>query len=125
MQTAFLLQWAGRLCQAQALDKRGHIPKNIFAPFGDKCLCFFSNLKGPSFKGLQLITSHFWSTVLKNTWLDLNRYDPSMPVSTLLWNNSHIKHQGSVLFFTDWIIGNTECKRHLCSHTMLIECYNS
>ena len=28
-----------------------------------------------------------------------------MPVSTLLWNNRHIKHQGSVLFFKDWIIG--------------------
>ena len=33
MQTAFLLQWAGRLCQAQALKKWSHVPKNIFAPF--------------------------------------------------------------------------------------------
>ena len=66
MQTAFLLQWAGRLCQAQALDKWSHVPKNIFAPFGDKYLCFFSNLKSLSFKGLQLITSHFWSAVLEN-----------------------------------------------------------
>ena len=79
MQTAFLLQWAGRLCQAQALDKWSHFPKNIFAPFGDKYLCFFSNLKSHSFKGLQLITSHFWNIVFK-TCLDLNRYDPSMPV---------------------------------------------
>ena len=63
-----------------------------------------SNLKSHSFKGLQLITSHFWSTVLK-TWLDFNRHDPSMPVSTVLWNNRHIKHQGSVLFFKDWITG--------------------
>ena len=88
MQTAFLLQWAGRLCKAQALGKWSHVPKNIFAPFGDKYLCFFSNLKSPSFNGLQLITSHFWSTVLK-PWLDFNRHDPSMPVSTLLWNNIH------------------------------------
>ena len=65
---------------------------------------FFSNLKSLSFKGLQLITSHFWSTVLK-TWLDFNRHDPSMPVSTVLWNNRHIKHHGSVLFFKYWIIG--------------------
>ena len=104
MQTALLLQWAGRLCQAQALDKWSHVPKYIFAPFGDKYLCFFSNIKSHSFKGLQLITSHFWSTVLK-TWVDFNRHDPSMPVSTLLWNNRHIKHQGSVLFFQDWITG--------------------
>ena len=39
------------------------------------------------------------------TWLDFNRHDPSMPVSTLLWNNIHIKHQGIVLFCMDWIIG--------------------
>ena len=31
MQTAFLLQWSGRLCQA--LSKWSHVPKNIFAPF--------------------------------------------------------------------------------------------
>ena len=43
MQAAFLLQWVGRLFQAQALDKWSHVPKNIVAPFGDKYLCFFSN----------------------------------------------------------------------------------
>jgi len=36
MQAAFLLQWFGRLFQAQALDKWTHVPKNSFAPFGDK-----------------------------------------------------------------------------------------
>ena len=49
MQAAFLLQWVGRLFQAQALDKWSHVPKNIFAPFGDKYLCFFSNLKSRAF----------------------------------------------------------------------------
>ena len=91
MQAAFLMQWVGLLFQAQALDKWSHVPKNIFAPFGDKYLCFFSNLKSRAFKGLQMITSHFWNSVLK-TWLDLDYHDPSMPVSTLLWNNSHIKY---------------------------------
>ena len=104
VQAAFLLQWVGRLFQSQALDKWSHVPKNIFAPFGDKYLCFFSNLKSRDFKGLQMITSHFWNSVLK-TWLDLNNHDPSMPVPTLLWNYSHIKYQGNVLMFTDWIIG--------------------
>ena len=60
-----MLQWAGRLCQAQGLDKWSHVPKNVFTPFGDKYLCFFSNLKSHSCKRLQLITSHFWSTVFK------------------------------------------------------------
>ena len=104
MQAAFLLQWVGRLFQAQALDKWSHVPKNIVAPFGDKYLCFFSNLKSRAFKALQMITSHFWNSVLK-TWLDLNYHDPSMPVPTLLWNNSYIKYQGNALMFTDWITG--------------------
>ena len=101
MQAAFLLQWVGRLFQAQVLDKS--FSKNTVAPFGDKYLCFFSNLRSRAFKGLQMITSHFWNSVLK-TWPDLNCHDPSMPVPTLLWNNSHIKYQGNVLMFTDWII---------------------
>ena len=104
MQAAFLLQWVGRLFQAQALDKWSHVPKNIFAPFGDKYLCFFSNLKSRAFKGLQMITSHFWSAVLK-TWLDLNYHDPSVPVPALLWNISHIQYQGNALMFTGWITG--------------------
>ena len=74
----------------------------MFASFGDKYLCFFSNLKSRAFKGLQMITSHFWNSVLK-TWLHLNYHDPSMPVPTLLWNNSHIKYQGNALMLTDWI----------------------
>ena len=78
--------------------------KNMFAPFGDKYLCFFSNLKSRAFKGLQMITSHVWNSVLK-TWLDLNYHDPSVPVPTLLRNNSQIKYQGNVLVFTDWITG--------------------
>ena len=72
----------------------------------------FSNLKSRAFKGLQIITSHFWSAVLKKG-LDLNYHDPSVPVPTLLWNNSHMKYQGNVPMFTDWIIGkNIVCKRH-------------
>ena len=42
---AFLLQWFGRLFQAQALDKWSHVPKNIFTPFGDKYLFLFESEK--------------------------------------------------------------------------------
>jgi len=57
MQAAFLLQWVGRLFQAQALDKWSHVPKNMFALYGDKYLCFFSNLKSHAFKEIQMVTS--------------------------------------------------------------------
>ena len=65
MQTGFLLQWVGRLFQAQALGKWSCVPKNIFAPFGDKCLCFFSNLRSHTFKVLQLTTSHLLELCVK------------------------------------------------------------
>ena len=55
-----------------------------------------------------MITSHLWNSVLK-TWLDLNYHEPSVPVSTLLWNNSHIKYRGNVLLFTDCITGKLLC----------------
>jgi len=45
MQAAFLMQWVGLLFQAQALDKWSHVPKNIFAPFGDKYLFLFESEK--------------------------------------------------------------------------------
>ena len=78
--------------------------KILLLPLETNTCVFFFNLKCRAFKGLQMITSHFWNSVLK-TWLHLNCHDPSMPVSTLLWNNSHIKYQGNALMFTDWIIG--------------------
>ena len=49
------------------------------------------------------------NSVLK-TWLDLNYHDPSVPVPTLLWNNSHIKYQGNVYGVDNW--ENIVCKRH-------------
>ena len=58
MQTAFLLQWVGSLFQGQVLDKWNRIPEKK-----EKYLCFFSNLKRHSFKGLQLTTSHLWNCV--------------------------------------------------------------
>ena len=45
MQTTFLLQWTGRLCQAPALDKWSQVPKNIFVPFADKYLFLFKSKK--------------------------------------------------------------------------------
>ena len=41
VQAAFLLQWVGRLFQAQVLDKWSHIRKNIVAPFGDRQILVF------------------------------------------------------------------------------------
>ena len=87
-------------CSKRRRSISGVMFLKIFLLPSDTNTCFFSNLKSRAFKGLQMITSHFWNSVLK-TWLDLNYHDPSMPVPTVLWSNSHIKYQGNVLVFTD------------------------
>ena len=40
MQAAFLLQWVGRLFQAQALDKWSYVPKNFFCSLWRQILLF-------------------------------------------------------------------------------------
>ena len=65
--------------------------------------------------------SHFWNSVLK-TWLDLNRHATSKRVSTLLWNNSHIKHEGNVLLFTDWITGKMPYVKDIKGTSGFITC---
>ena len=53
---------------------------NMFAPFGDKYLCFFAILKSHSLRVSVDYLSRF-GTLLR-TWPDLNQHNPSMPVST-------------------------------------------
>ena len=38
----------------------------------------------------------------------------------LLWNNSHIKYQGNVLMFTDWIIGKILYVKDIKGHSGFI-----
>ena len=103
MQSAFLLQWAVRLCNARECEKWIHIPKGVFSEFGNHSVCFYATVKSKEFKGLNKISSYFWKTVLK-TWLDSNVQTEDF-LSNLLWNNRHVKYQGRVLFFSEWIKG--------------------
>ena len=105
LQTAALLQWVVRL-KRQGNDERWKIlPKNIFSSFGKDLVCFFSNVSSKCFKGMDLIQSTFWKTVLQ-TWLDVNKHKVDTPLLSLLWNNKHVTYQNNVLFFPDWIKGN-------------------
>ena len=102
MQSALLLQWVVRLCKASEQEKWTFIPKRNFAPFSAKYTCFFANVKSSEFRGLNLIKSPFWKTVLK-TWLDHNKHGNLAP--TVLWNNQFIQYHGNVLFYSQWIKG--------------------
>ena len=73
------------LFQAQALGKWSYIPKKCFAPFGDKCLCFFSNLRSHAFKGLQLTTSYLLELCVKN----VARLELSRPVNFVMEQQPH------------------------------------
>ena len=111
MQSAFLLQWAIRLCSTGDYEKWSYVPKKLFSNLGNVKLNFFANVKSKRFKGLDLIHSRFWKTVLA-TWLDSNidiNYDNDkknkVSCRCFLWNNEHVKYKGNVLFFPEWIKG--------------------
>ena len=105
MQSAALFHWVARLTRENHDEKWKLIVKQIFSSFGTNLTCFYSNVKCRNFKGLHLIKSYFWKSVLQ-AWLDKNKHDISQPVPTFLWNNSFMTYQGTVLFFPEWIKGN-------------------
>ena len=73
----------------------------IFSSHGPNFACFHSNVSSKVFKGLNHITSYFWSTVLK-TWLDNNRVLDNSKFNPMLWNNKQFSYGGNILFFRDW-----------------------
>ena len=99
MQLSFLLHWAGRLCQAQSNEKWSWAPKTLFSRFGSKNEYFYANVNSSMFKGLKLVKSHFWQSVLE-TWIDNNRFNSTSFGCTLLWNNRNLTYQGQVFFFS-------------------------
>ena len=70
MQVAFLLQWVLQVCKANNPDKWSLTPRVLFSCFGSNFECFHQISTAASFKGLNLVTSYFWRTVLV-AWLDM------------------------------------------------------
>ena len=100
MQIAMILQWVPKLWQSSSHEAWSWVPTDIFDSIGGVKACFSSNCKSKIFKGLFLVKSFFWKTVLI-TWLDHNVHKES--ISPCLWNNMLIRCQSQVLFFKDWI----------------------
>ena len=71
MQAAFSLQWVLQVCKANNADKWSLFPRVLFSCFGSNFKCFHANVNSRKFKGLKLVKSYFWRTVLVN-WLDNN-----------------------------------------------------
>jgi len=105
MQKEILLHWIFRLSKATCEERWRYIPEQNYNIFGDKYLCFYSNVKANKFKGLNLIKSCFWGQVLHN-WLELNNHLTDIAPSRIIWNNNDLKYQDNVLFFPEWINGN-------------------
>ena len=101
MQTSFTLNWVIRLTTSKTTEKVTLIPRMIFSSHGPNFACFHSNVSSKVFKGLNHITSSFWSTVLK-TWLDNNRVLDNSKFNPMLWNNKQFSYGGNILFFRDW-----------------------
>ena len=69
-------------------------------------VCVSVSINSNTFKGLRLVQSHFWNTVLK-TSIDNNCIAVNnSPLCTLLWENENVKYAGQVLHIKDWIKGN-------------------
>jgi hypothetical protein len=102
MQESFLLQWVIRLCQAKQEEKWTDIPRILFSHFGNNYECFYAKVQSKNFKGVHMVGSPFWQSVLK-TWLNNKSVEETTSPSTSLWNNHSITYRSEVLFFPSWI----------------------
>ena len=103
MQVAFLLQWVLQVCKANNPYKWSLTPRVLFSCFESNFECFHANVNSCKFKGLNLVKSYFWCTVL------VNRLDNNLPnckdrIITLLRNNEHVSCSGEVLYFKEWAV---------------------
>ena len=92
-----MLQWVVWLCKAHYCEKWTWVPRSLYADFGAKFDSFCFNVNSNTFKGLPVIKSRFWNTVL-NAWIDNNCINVSnSPLCTL--HNENTIHVGEVLHF--------------------------
>ena len=105
MQAAFLLQWVLQVCKANSADKWSLTPRVLFSCFGSNFECFHANVNSCKFKGLNLVKSYFWRTVLVN-WLDNNLPNCKDRIIILLWNNEYVSCSGEVLYFKEWAVNS-------------------
>ena len=101
IQVAFLLQCVLQVCTANNPDKWSLTPRVLFSCFGSNFECFHANVNSCKFKGLNLVKSYFWHTILV-TWLDLPNCKNR--IITLLWNNEHVSCSDEVLYFKEWAV---------------------
>ena len=103
MQQSFLCQWMYKMSLSSSFnDTWTWIPKSILSIFGRDLACFNTSVKLKHFKGLDLVESSFWKSVI-STWLSNNRKtEVDFPKMTCLWNNPEITYQNKVVFFKTW-----------------------
>ena len=82
--------------------KNGHLlPEVFFSYFGNKCVCFDATVNRKMFKGLDMVKSKFWNSVLV-AWLENNSW-PREDNTNVLWNNRLVTYRGNVLYFHKWV----------------------
>ena len=77
-------------------EKWGWAPKTLNSRLGSNNECFNSNVNSSMFKGLKLIKSHFWQSVLE-TGIDNIRVNSTSTGCTLLRNNRNVTYRGQVV----------------------------
>ena len=109
MQKVFQINWVKKLIN-QTNSKWAMIPYNEFNQLGGEVSIFYSNLEFRDIKGLHLIKSVLWKSVL-STWVEVNSnenvVEDCIPFykqeAQRLWNNNMISFKGKPLFFPQWV----------------------
>jgi hypothetical protein len=103
MQHSFLCQWFCKLSLSlKARTTWTVIPSMYFEMFGRDLACFNTSVKMTDFKGLGMLQSSFWKSVACSWLLNNKIANVESLEMTCLWNNSRIKCQNKVIFFTNW-----------------------
>ena len=113
-QKSFLIKWMKYLY----MNKEAvvcNIPQYYYNRVGNDLSVLQSNIPSKKFKGIELIKSSFWSSVL-SCWLDFT-YDHQLylndihdnllddpeagirPTSYVIWNNSSVTYRNNPLFY--------------------------
>ena len=103
VQTSFLCQWLTKLSASDISEKWTCVPRECLHIFGEKLECLNSTIGPSNFKGLNKIKSLFWKSAI-SAWLTYNKINTHQRCrSSCIWNNTHIRYQGNVIFFENWI----------------------
>ena len=116
-QNSFLIHWACRLLDENSEDWK-IIPTETFKPLGGLEV-FHSKIKFEKIKGIEMIKSSFWKSVLK-AWLENNQFKEEIRQRDTVNNNKQITVNNTTLFIERALKNNLICIKDYMNNDHLI-----